>query len=46
MYLNVVYLFWNDVGWHNSDVKTPILDGLVAEGVEIDQLYTAPICTP
>ncbi len=39
-------LGWNDVGWHNDKVKTPVLDGLVAEGVEIDRLYTAPICTP
>ncbi len=39
-------LGWNDVGWHNDKVKTPVLDGLVAEGVKIDNLYTAPICTP
>ncbi len=44
--MNADDLGWNDVGWHNDEVRTPVLDKLVAEGVEIDHLYTAPVCTP
>ncbi|UCE86769.1 MAG: arylsulfatase [Deltaproteobacteria bacterium] len=37
---------WNDVGYHGSDIHTPNLDRLAAEGVELDQFYTLPGCTP
>ena len=39
-------LGWNDVGWHGGPVKTPNLDKLVRTGVELDQNYVQPVCTP
>lgn len=39
-------LGWNDVGWHDSPVRTPVMDALVAESVELDQHYVMPVCTP
>ena len=39
-------LGWADVGWHGSKFKTPHLDKLVREGVELDRHYVQPVCTP
>jgi arylsulfatase A-like enzyme len=39
-------LGWSDVGWHGGFGKTPHLDQLVHEGVELDQHYVQPVCTP
>eukprot|EP00058_Branchiostoma_floridae_P019573 XP_002605063.1 hypothetical protein BRAFLDRAFT_85209 [Branchiostoma floridae] len=39
-------LGWNDVGWHNDDVKTPNLDELAKDGVILNNSYYNPICTP
>eukprot|EP00058_Branchiostoma_floridae_P019574 XP_002605064.1 hypothetical protein BRAFLDRAFT_124136 [Branchiostoma floridae] len=39
-------LGWNDVGWHNPDVKTPVLDQLANEGVILNQCYVNYVCTP
>lgn len=39
-------LGWSDVGWHQGYAKTPNMDRLVAEGVELDQHYVQPVCTP
>jgi arylsulfatase A-like enzyme len=39
-------LGWSDVGWHGGFGKTPHLDRLVREGVELDQHYVQPVCTP
>lgn len=39
-------LGWSDVGWHGGFGKTPVLDRLVREGVELDQHYVQPVCTP
>lgn len=39
-------LGWADVGWHNGFAKTPNLDRLVREGIELDQHYVQPVCTP
>jgi arylsulfatase A-like enzyme len=39
-------LGWSDVGWHGGFSKTPNLDRLVKEGVELDQHYVQPVCTP
>ncbi len=39
-------LGWSDVGWHNGFGKTPNMDRLVREGVELDQHYVQPVCTP
>ena len=37
---------WNDVGYHNPDLRTPTLDRLAATGVELDCHYVQPQCTP
>ncbi|MEZ6124034.1 MAG: arylsulfatase [Planctomycetaceae bacterium] len=39
-------LGWSDVGWHEGFSKTPHMDKLVAEGIELDQHYVQPVCTP
>lgn len=39
-------LGWSDVGWHGGFGKTPHLDRLVQEGLELDQHYVQPVCTP
>lgn len=37
---------WNDVGYHGSEIRTPNLDKLSAEGVRLENYYVQPICTP
>jgi arylsulfatase B len=39
-------LGWNDVGFHGSEIKTPSLDKLASEGMELTRFYTAPVCSP
>jgi len=39
-------LGWNDVGYHGSEIATPHLDRLAAEGVELDRFYVQPTCSP
>ncbi|MCA9011085.1 MAG: sulfatase-like hydrolase/transferase, partial [Planctomycetaceae bacterium] len=39
-------LGWSDVGWHDGFAKTPNMDRLVREGIELDQHYVQPVCTP
>lgn len=39
-------LGWSDVGWHSGFAKTPHMDQLVRTGVELDQHYVQPVCTP
>ncbi len=39
-------LGWSDVGWHGGFSKTPRMDALVREGIEPDQHYVQPVCTP
>ncbi|MEX2185789.1 MAG: sulfatase-like hydrolase/transferase [Pirellulales bacterium] len=45
-------LGWRDVGWHGggwhgaNKIRTPHMDRLVREGVELDQHYVQPVCTP
>ena len=40
-------LGWADVGYHgNTEIDTPSLDRLAAEGVQLDRFYTTPICSP
>ncbi len=35
-----------DVGWHGSEIKTPVLDKLAAGGVDLARNYVYPTCSP
>ncbi|OBS69689.1 hypothetical protein A6R68_01770, partial [Neotoma lepida] len=37
---------FRDVGYHGSEIRTPTLDKLAAEGVKLENYYVQPICTP
>lgn len=37
---------WNDVGFHGSKINTPNIDKLAETGVELDQFYVYPTCSP
>ncbi len=37
---------WADAGYQGGDVSTPNIDRLAREGVELNQFYTQPVCTP
>eukprot|EP00062_Callorhinchus_milii_P021951 gi/632979209/ref/XP_007906344.1/ PREDICTED: arylsulfatase I isoform X2 [Callorhinchus milii] len=37
---------YHDVGYHGSEIHTPTLDRLAAEGVKLENYYIQPICTP
>ena len=39
-------LGWGDVSYHNSEIRTPNIDRLVQSGIELDQHYVCPMCTP
>ena len=39
-------LGWADVGYHGSAFRTPNIDRLAETGIELDQHYVAPMCTP
>ena len=39
-------LGWNDVGYHNPQIKTPHIDRLVKTGIDLDVHYVQPQCTP
>jgi len=48
---NVVILLaddlgWNDVGYHGSEIRTPRIDALAAQGVRLERFYVSPICSP
>ena len=48
---NIIYIVaddlgWKDVGFHGSDIKTPNIDQLAADGVRLEQFYAQPMCTP
>jgi hypothetical protein len=48
---NILFLIaddlgWADVGWHGGKPKTPVMDKLVKEGVELDRHYVQPVCSP
>ncbi|UCE08380.1 MAG: sulfatase-like hydrolase/transferase, partial [bacterium] len=37
---------WRDVGYHDSEIKTPNIDRLSRTGVELNQFYVCPTCSP
>ena len=49
---NIVHIVADDLGWKDvgfngcSDIKTPNIDKLAADGVKLTQFYVQPMCTP
>ena len=48
---NIILILADDlgtghVGWQNSQVKTPHLDRMAKEGVQLSRHYVAPVCSP
>ena len=48
---NIVFVFaddhgFHDVGYHGSEIKTPVLDQLANEGVILEKYYVQSLCTP
>lgn len=39
-------LGWNGVGYHGSSIRTPHIDRLAAQGVQLDRFYVSPMCSP
>jgi len=39
-------LGWNNVAYHGGAVRTPGLDRLAREGVQLDRFYASPLCSP
>ncbi|XP_054885781.1 arylsulfatase I [Poeciliopsis prolifica] len=37
---------YGDIGYHGSDIHTPALDQLAADGVKLENYYVQPICSP
>ncbi|XP_063423154.1 arylsulfatase I-like [Mytilus trossulus] len=37
---------YNDIGYHGSEIKTPVLDRLAGDGVKLENYYVQPICSP
>ncbi|XP_072261864.1 arylsulfatase J [Pyxicephalus adspersus] len=37
---------YRDIGYHGSEIRTPTLDSLAAEGVKLENYYVQPICSP
>lgn len=39
-------LGWGDVGYHDSEIRTPSIDQLAAEGIRLERFYAHPLCSP
>jgi arylsulfatase B len=39
-------LGWGDVGYHGSCIRTPNIDRLAKQGIELDRFYVAAVCSP
>jgi arylsulfatase B len=37
---------WNDIGYHGSEVRTPVLDRMAAVAVRLNHFYVFPMCSP
>ncbi len=46
VYIMADDLGFADVGFQGSDILTPNIDRLAAEGARLAQFYTQPLCTP
>ena len=48
---NILFILADDMGWgdlscHGSQIRTPNIDRLMAQGIELGQHYVQPMCTP
>lgn len=48
---NIVFIMaddlgWNDIGYHNPEVISPVLDDLALNGRILTNNYVPPVCTP
>ena len=48
---NILFILADDLGWgdlslHDSPIRTPTIDRLAREGIELGQHYVCPMCTP
>lgn len=48
---NIVFMMvddlgWDDVGYQGSDIKTPHIDALAGQGIELNRYYAFPLCSP
>src|ERR1700752_5537078 len=49
---NIVHIVADDLGWKDigfngaTDIKTPNIDNLAAQGAKLRQFYVQPMCTP
>ena len=49
---NIVHIVADDLGWKDvgfngcTDIKTPNIDKLAANGAKFAQFYVQPMCTP
>lgn len=39
-------LGWADVGFHGSEIQTPNIDRLAAQGTQLNRFYSCPLCSP
>ena len=39
-------LGWGDVSYHGSPIRTPAIDRLAESGIQLNQHYVCPMCTP
>lgn len=40
-------LGWDDIGFHgSSQIRTPNIDSLAADGIILNNFYASPVCTP
>ena len=39
-------LGWRDVGYHGSEIKTPVIDNLAEEGIQLERFYVHSVCSP
>lgn len=39
-------LGWHDVGYHESEIKTPVIDKLAKEGIVLERFYVHSVCSP
>lgn len=37
---------WRDIGYHESEIETPVLDRLAKTGVRLEAHYVEPTCSP